>query len=321
MSKDVCALIYNPRFLAFATHYGFRPWACKRRRPQTKGKVERPFFYVEKNLLNARTFRTLADLNKFVAWWLANVADVRCHRETNRRPIDLFEEERSELIALPATPYDTTIVVYRTVTPESVILYLRNKYSVPWRYIGTVLPVRITETELIVYGPKIDEIARHTLFPRDIAGQASIDKGHLPGEDLRKRHAILQERFEELGQAGPRFLEGLIERNRYGKDQAHKIMALLGTYRRTDLIAALERAVRFGAYSFSAVERILAAQATPKPPMESMQDEAEVHLSEDLRKDPVTPRSGKEYEQLLFDLDEEASDEETPPELDLEDTP
>jgi transposase len=35
--------VYNPRFLAFAFHYGFRPWACKRRRPQTKGKVEAPF--------------------------------------------------------------------------------------------------------------------------------------------------------------------------------------------------------------------------------------------------------------------------------------
>jgi transposase len=35
--------IYNPRFLAFATHYGFRPWACRPGRPQTKGKCERPF--------------------------------------------------------------------------------------------------------------------------------------------------------------------------------------------------------------------------------------------------------------------------------------
>ena len=34
--------IYNTRFLAFATHYGFRPVACRPRRPQTKGKVERP---------------------------------------------------------------------------------------------------------------------------------------------------------------------------------------------------------------------------------------------------------------------------------------
>jgi len=35
--------IYNTRFLAFATHYGFRPMACRPRRPQTKGKVERQF--------------------------------------------------------------------------------------------------------------------------------------------------------------------------------------------------------------------------------------------------------------------------------------
>jgi transposase len=47
--------VYNTRFLAFATHYGYRPVACRPRRPQTKGKVERPFHYVETNLLNART--------------------------------------------------------------------------------------------------------------------------------------------------------------------------------------------------------------------------------------------------------------------------
>jgi transposase len=35
--------VYNTRFLAFATHYGFQPWACRPRRPQTKGKIERPF--------------------------------------------------------------------------------------------------------------------------------------------------------------------------------------------------------------------------------------------------------------------------------------
>src|ERR1700736_3437109 len=39
--------IYNPRFLAFATHYGFKPWACKPRRPQTKGKSERRFHFAE----------------------------------------------------------------------------------------------------------------------------------------------------------------------------------------------------------------------------------------------------------------------------------
>ena len=56
--------VYNPRFLAFATHYGFRPVACRPRRPQTKGKVERPFDYVETSLLNGRTFRGLEHLNE-----------------------------------------------------------------------------------------------------------------------------------------------------------------------------------------------------------------------------------------------------------------
>ena len=59
--------VYNPRFLAFAAHYGFRPVACRPRRPQTKGKVERPFGYVESSLLGGRTFRGLEHLNETAA--------------------------------------------------------------------------------------------------------------------------------------------------------------------------------------------------------------------------------------------------------------
>jgi transposase len=58
------APIYNSRFLAFATHYCFRPVACRPRRPQTKGKVERPFHYVETSLFNSRTFASLDHLNE-----------------------------------------------------------------------------------------------------------------------------------------------------------------------------------------------------------------------------------------------------------------
>ena len=85
--------IYNTRFLAFATHYGFRPVACRPRRPQTKGKVERPFSFIEKNLLSGREFRSLDHLNEVAAWWLAEVADVRIHRQTQRRPLDMHAEE------------------------------------------------------------------------------------------------------------------------------------------------------------------------------------------------------------------------------------
>src|SRR5271168_2778898 len=54
LRHDADGVIYNPKFLAFATHYGFRPQACRVRRPQTKGKVERKFFYVETSLLNGQ---------------------------------------------------------------------------------------------------------------------------------------------------------------------------------------------------------------------------------------------------------------------------
>jgi hypothetical protein len=90
--------IYNTRFLAFASHYGYRPVACRPRHPQTKGKIERPFDYVEKNLLNGRTFRSLDHLNEVTVWWLKEVADVRIHGTTQKRPIDLHGEEQPRLI-------------------------------------------------------------------------------------------------------------------------------------------------------------------------------------------------------------------------------
>ena len=241
--------LYNPKFLAFATHYGFTPQACRVRRSQTKGKVERPFWYVETNLLNGRTFRSLEHLNETTAWWLANVADVRVHRETKQRPLDRHAEERPQLISLPAVDYEVAVVEYRVVNVEGFVVYRQNSYSVPWRYIGQALPVRITETELIVYGPRIEEIARHRLLSRDQTGQRAEQKAHRPSADPRQHEAMLRERFAELGPLAERFLAGLLSGQRYGKDQACKILALQGSYARSDLLAALERAVRFGAYS------------------------------------------------------------------------
>src|SRR5258708_25039165 len=99
--------IYNPRFLAFATHYGFKPWACKPRRPQTKGKAERRFHFAEISLLNGRTFHSLDHLNEVTWWWLANVADVRVPGETKQTHLQRYAAEKAHWIALPAQPYDT----------------------------------------------------------------------------------------------------------------------------------------------------------------------------------------------------------------------
>jgi len=304
--------LYNPKFLAFATHYGFTPRACRVRRSQTKGKVERAFDYVEKNLLNGRSFASLDHLNQVAARWLAETADVRVHRETNQRPLDRHAEERPRLIPLPATPYTVDAVDYRVVTVDGFIAYQLNSYSVPWRHIGQPLPVRITETELIVYGPHIQEIARHRLFPRGVTGQQSIHKEHRPSADPRIQQTLLREHFAELGPLAGRFLEGLIRDQRYGTQQAFKILALQSTYARVDLLAALERAVRFGAYSANAIERILAAQARPQSILAALADRERRHLPDHLRDNPVSPRPTTEYRTFVEESLDHAPQDPTP---------
>jgi hypothetical protein len=302
--------LYNPKFLAFATHYGFTPWACRVRRGQTKGKVERPFWYAEQSLLNGRTFRSLEHLNEVTAQWLAEVADVRIHRQTKQRPLDRHAEERPQLLPLPAASYHVDAVDYRVVNVEGDVAYRQNSYSVPWRYIGQPLPVRITENELIIYGPKIDEIARHRLFPRSVTGQHSVLPGHRPNAEPRQTEAMLRERFAELGPSATRFLDGLLAGQRYGKAQGLKVLALLATYARADWLAALEWAMRFGAYSLNTVERILAAQAHPMDPIGIESAYEPRPLPAHLTDNPVLPRPTTDYPCLV----EEPADHVPPPE-------
>jgi hypothetical protein len=107
----------------------------------------------------------------------------------------------------------------------------------------------------------------------------------------------LRERFSELGTSARRFLDGLLRDQRYGKSQARRVLALLASYSRKDLLAALERAVRFGAYSVQAVERILAVQAGPKSVLDILADD-ECQRVQPLLDEPVSPRSAAEYQQL-----------------------
>ena len=301
--------LYNLRFLAFAWHYGFRPWACKRRRPQTKGKVEKPFFHIVTHLLNARTFASLAHLNAFVAeTWLPQI-DRRPHATTGRPPLDLWEEERAHLVPLPAHAYDTAEVLYRTVGPEWHLPYKQNFYSVPWSRIGETVPVRITETELIVYAPALEEIARHRLAAPG-AGERLTLPAHAPGRDEPRRHAQLAHRFAELGAEGPRFLEELVRTRRYGKDEAHRVLALLATYARADLVAALDRACRYRAFSLTAVARILAAQAQPKSALDVLDADARPRLTALMGEAPVPPRATAEYQHLLEAPDHGPQDED-----------
>jgi hypothetical protein len=77
------------------------------------------------------------------------------------------------------------------------------------------------------------------------------------------------------------------------------VLGLLATYHRDDLKRALERAVRYRAYSWSAVERILAAQARPRSVWESLEAEAQEQLDAIFRECPLKVRPTAEYQPLL----------------------
>jgi transposase len=297
--RDADGPLYNPKFLAFATHYGFKPQACRVRRPQTKGKVERKFFYVETSLLNGRTFDTLEHLNEVTAWWLQSVADVRVLRDFKESPLQRHEREQPRLLPLPAADFDTALVIYRHVNVEGFVAYRLNFYSAPWSHIGQVLPVRVTASEVIIYSIGLDELARHVLLPATVTGKRQIIKGHHPADDPQQRAALLRQRFQELGPVAVQFLDGLLAKQIQGKLQAQQLLALVAHYQRDDVLAALERAIRFGAFSLAAIRRILAAQARPKPLLDEL---AELHkdaLDPSLREEPIGPRPTSDYQHLL----------------------
>jgi hypothetical protein len=225
----------------------------------------------------------------------------------------MHAEELPHLIPLPERPYEVAEVVYRTVDAEGFISYGQNRYSVPWHYLGQVLAVRITDEAVAIYSPRLELLARHIRFPATERHRHSQQPEHLPPRDLVRRREVLRERFAELGALAVRFLEGLLSTQRCGWDHAQKVLVLLGIYRREDLLAALERAVRYGAFSAKSIERILAVQARPKTCWDRMAEEKPSHLGELLSDDPTPPRSATEYQHLLF---EESGHDDTTEEKD-----
>ncbi len=289
--------IYNPRFLSFATHYGFKPWACEPRRPETKGKIERPFDYAEKNLLNGRTFRSLEHLNEVARWWLSEVNDRRIHGTTKRSPLELHEEEKPHLVDLPAIRFDTAQVVYRRVDSEGFINYADNRYSVPWRLIGQLIPIRILEDQLEIYNAAIDPVASHRLSGG--RHQKQSQDGHRPPSDQSEQLTILREKYMHWGQVAVEYFDGILRKCRNGRHEAQRILSLLHGYPKKDALAAIERGIQYHAYGYQSLERILTHVGTPKPNWELLSGREQEALQRIMESTRVEARSSKEYQQLI----------------------
>lgn len=258
--------IYNLRFIDFATHYEFQPVACRPRSPNEKPRVERSFWELTLSFFRGRSFRDLADLRAQLAYWLDTTCDGRPLKRMKRRTrLELFAEERPLLRPLPRHHYDTARVLYKPCDIEGFIAWEGNWYSLPYEYVTEILPLRITEHELLVYRADLTCIARHPLLPRG-AQEKSVLDGHRPrhadrGPDLDQ----LRVAFAAFDERAAAFLAALERAQpRSAAYHARKILTLRERFGTDDVVRALAHAHAYGALEHQSVERILLARGTPR---------------------------------------------------------
>ena len=257
--------IFNPRFLAFATHYEFRPEACRPRHPNDKPGAERSLWEFERSFLCGRTFRDLHDMRSQLALWQDTVCDTRVHKKLRRTPLAAFADERDHLSPLPRHPYDTARVVYRVCSIDGFIAWDGNRYAVPYDHVTDLLPVRITQRELFVYAADLRCIARHELAPSSAGVDVDPHSLHPPWKRCAADLDQVRQAFADLGEHAEAFFAALSTATpRFAGHHARQILLLRERYTTADLTAALHHARAFGAFDHKAVARILAARAAPR---------------------------------------------------------
>ena len=133
----------HPRFADFLGHFGLELQLCRVRRPQTKGKTERPMGYIHTSLVLPcrERWARLEEVNRDARRWLDTVANVRIHGTTRERPFDRLPAEG--LVSLrELRPYDLSWVEPRRVHKDCHFSWEGNRYSVPWRHGSTAVLVR-----------------------------------------------------------------------------------------------------------------------------------------------------------------------------------
>lgn len=257
---------YQEDFFRFCRHYGTVPDAARPRTPTDKGRVERSISYVRQSHLRGREPTPLARAREDLAAWRDGVANVRLHGTTQRRPIDMFEEERAALRALPPEPYEVAVFGVHRVRKDCHVRVRENFYSVPWRLVGQDLLVRLTETHVSVLAGE-ERVAHHV---RAIGrGQDVTDRAHYPPFQREATQDVHRRRTGEIRSAGPNaadYLGRLQQGRRVRGDDLLALGRLLGAHGAADFDAACRRAVHFDAVDGAAtLERILARGLQRQP--------------------------------------------------------
>jgi transposase len=257
--------VFNKQMLEFATFYRFRPMAIHPGKPQENLKIERPFFYLEMNFLNARKFYTLSDLKEALKVWLSQKNDLRIHRRTRQRPLERFMQEQGSLQTLPRQQYDTSRLEYRVVNNESCIEWCGYYYVVPSKYMFESCVVRVSDQEMVIYAPSCEELQRYPLAEKGCVDRyiGRTWQGDKPSVNLSTSELL--ERIEAFGPDMKQYVE-LLRRHKPSSYLHHLrgILSLKVNYHVDDILMAIRRAMQHRVYECSSIENFLSLNATKK---------------------------------------------------------
>lgn len=252
------APVFNPKYLDFANHYGFDIAPCNVGRGNEKGRVENAVGYVKKNFLAGLNIADFAALTPAARLWTDTVANVRIHGETRKKPVELFENERSCLSALPVNRFDVATVSQIRASSQFRISVDGNRYSVPAEHAGAALTLKTYPERLCIY--REDKlIARHErIYGR---GEDIEDPDHpkaLLAQRKKARDQKIFMRFLALTPKADLYYRKLAQRRMNPAHHVRKIVALSEIYGAEPVARAIEDAFFFEAFSSEYIANLLA---------------------------------------------------------------
>ena len=251
-------MIPVPEMDAFAERFGFRFAAHAIRDANRKGRVERPFSFIENNFLAGRAFTSWSDLNAQARQWCDRV-NATYKKHIRAVPRELFAIERLHLKPLPAWIPDVYRMHQRIVDVEGYVSVHSIRYSVPVAWIGRRVEVRETRDKLEI---ELDarRIVTHTRMLTPFPQRITLSEHRPPrGEGVKRSDPHPEE--QALIETAPEialYVAALKQKGRKVVALAlRQLLRLLREYPRDAFLAAVQEAARYGLYDLDRLERMI----------------------------------------------------------------